>query len=150
MTCIIQLKQRCDGFTLMRTDESGGVTSHLHCENQECSKILRTSLCPHVSPLFSVFLNPLYVEQQKKTLYQMCWERTIYYFSRFSIWLTMCFRSILWRLQNTTWLLKSQKRINSSSKHTLFELWDHLCVIGSFCCLLNHRNILSVLIFLSY
>lgn len=32
MTRVIQLKRRRDGFTLMRTDESGGVTSHLSCE----------------------------------------------------------------------------------------------------------------------
>ena len=52
MTCIIQLKQRCDGFTLMRTDESGGVDSHLSCENQAGWKIqsLLTSLCPPLSP----------------------------------------------------------------------------------------------------
>ena len=53
MTCIIQLKQRCDGFTLMRTDESGGVDSHLSCENQAGWKIqsLLPSLCPPLSPL---------------------------------------------------------------------------------------------------
>lgn len=50
MTCIIQLKQRRDGFTLMRTDKSGGVASHLSCENQECWEIL--SLLLSLSPLY--------------------------------------------------------------------------------------------------
>lgn len=55
----MQLKRRCDGFTLSRTDESGGVASHLGCENRECWEILLTSLRPLFSPCFPVWLSVL-------------------------------------------------------------------------------------------